>query len=75
MSAICAGKYCSTPGSVNVTGDCSAGFWCISGAATDSPIDGTTGRRCPEGHYCPSGTTVPVPCPVGTWSDRYNNTI
>ena len=59
------------PGRANVTGDCSAGFWCINGSATSTPTDGITGQRCPEGHYCPIGTTAPVPCPLGTWSNRY----
>ena len=24
---------------------------------------------CPIGHYCPAGTSLPVPCPIGTYSD------
>lgn len=24
---------------------------------------------CPEGYYCPVGTTNPVPCPKGTYSN------
>ena len=31
--------------------------------------DGQTGIGgiCPEGHYCPQGTTVPLPCGVGSF--------
>ena len=46
-----------------------AGFWCISGSATATPLDGVTGSSCPEGSYCPTGTPAPVPCPAGTWSN------
>ena len=65
------GKYCLMPGGANVTGDCSAGYWCINGSPTPTPTDGITGQRCPEGNYCPIGATAPVPCPLGTWSNRY----
>lgn len=25
---------------------------------------------CPQGHYCPQGTTTPQPCPLGTLSNK-----
>ncbi|XP_047578782.1 neurogenic locus notch homolog protein 4-like isoform X2 [Lutra lutra] len=28
------------------------------------------GGPCPPGHFCPVGTGVPLPCPVGTFSDQ-----
>jgi hypothetical protein len=28
-------------------------------------------QDCPQGFYCPSGTIVPVPCPIGTYNDEY----
>ena len=28
------------------------------------------GGLCPVGHYCPSGTSNPLPCPAGTYADR-----
>ena len=28
-----------------------------------------TGRECPEGNYCPSGTPTPIACPTGSWSN------
>ena len=28
-----------------------------------------TGRPCPVGHFCPTGTTSPDPCPSGTFAN------
>ena len=50
-------------------GNCEAGFHCIRGAATSTPTDGTTGRSCPEGHYCLEGTIDPTPCLEGTFNN------
>lgn len=25
--------------------------------------------QCPQGHYCPEGSVLPLPCPVGTYND------
>ncbi|XP_032694159.1 neurogenic locus notch homolog protein 3-like [Lontra canadensis] len=33
-------------------------------------IHAMAGGPCPPGHFCPVGTGVPLPCPVGTFSDR-----
>ena len=27
-----------------------------------------TGDECPEGHYCPRGTVLPIPCPPGQYN-------
>ena len=27
-----------------------------------------TGAECPTGHYCPKGSTVPLPCEAGTYA-------
>ena len=27
------------------------------------------GGVCPVGHYCPTGTTLPIPCPNGTYAE------
>ncbi|XP_041098352.1 SCO-spondin [Polyodon spathula] len=63
------GKYCSAIGLAEPTGDCLAGFWCKQGAQTRVPSDGLSGGTCSPGHYCPSGTPSPVPCPLGTVSN------
>lgn len=64
-----AGKFCSGVGKSNVSGDCAERYWCISGASSATPIDGSTGQLCPEGHFCPSGEPNPLQCPLGTWSN------
>lgn len=33
------------------------------------PSDGVTGNICPAEHYCPSGSTSPLVCPDGTYSN------
>ena len=51
--------------------DCAAGFFCLSGAMSMYPYTLSSGEYgpCPVGHYCPAGTSVPVPCPAGTFSN------
>lgn len=60
-----AGMFCGDRGLSVPTGQCSAGFWCIGGALSPAPEDGQTGKRCPEGKFCPTGTKHPVGCPPG----------
>ena len=48
-------------------GPCSAGYICISGATTAQPTDGITGKVCPQGSYCPEGSSVKTKCPKGTF--------
>ncbi|XP_053757201.1 zonadhesin-like isoform X9 [Panthera pardus] len=46
---------------------------CFAGAEVTHPdggIHAMAGGPCPPGHFCPVGTAVPLPCPVGTFSDR-----
>lgn len=33
------------------------------------PMDGITGNVCLVGHYCPLGSSLPVPCDVGYYLD------
>ncbi|KAJ9462458.1 Cytadherence high molecular weight protein 2, partial [Diplonema papillatum] len=49
--------------------ECSAGYICLSGAGSPTPVDPEKdgGYPCPAGHYCPAGATVEVPCPTGTY--------
>lgn len=69
-----AGKYCGSDLLLEVSGDCDAGYYCISGATTKTPTDGTTGDKCPKGHYCPAGSQSPIPCPKGTYNGLYSST-
>jgi hypothetical protein len=58
--------YCESEAQSSPSGLCAAGFYCIAGASTSTPQDGSTGDICPTGNYCPAGTSVPSPCPIGT---------
>lgn len=68
------GKYCDSWGLDAPSGDCNAGFICVSGAITPTPyaLIHTSGSdkngKCPPGHYCPQGKTTPQPCPIGTYN-------
>ena len=59
-----AGSYC-TGGTI--TGDCLAGYYCVSKNKVENP-DGTdadpnvVGGLCPIGHYCQLKTVMPIPC-------------
>lgn len=47
----------------------SLGYYCSDGAASSTPSDGVTGDICPVEHYCPLGSSSPVVCPDGTYSN------
>ena len=49
-----AGRYCDRTGLSEPTGNCTAGYLCLSGATQPEPNDGTNGP-CPMGHYCLTG--------------------
>lgn len=61
------GRYCDSSGQSSTTGDCAAGFFCVAAAVSDSPTDGVTGNTCPQGSYCPGGTSFPLTCPPGRY--------
>ena len=63
------GSFCQTAGQSSVSGNCSAGFYCESGASVSQPTDEVTGDICPIGHYCDSGSSFPVLCDPGTYSN------
>ena len=46
-----------------------AGYYCEGGAKASVPDDNnvmfTDNGPCILGHYCPEGTPVYVPCPIG----------
>ena len=39
----------------------------LQGSTTPRPTDGYEGKVCPQGHFCPKGTAVEKPCPIGTY--------
>jgi len=48
------GSFCNDTGLSTPSGDCYAGYHCVSNASHPAPSDGTNGP-CPAGHYCPQG--------------------
>ncbi|KAM8904697.1 uncharacterized protein AB9W97_008232 isoform 6-T6 [Spinachia spinachia] len=64
-----AGQYCPSVGLSEPAGSCNAGYWCRGAASSPSPLDGASGSLCPPGQYCPTGTTAPMACPQGSWSN------
>ena len=64
------GKYCERQGLTNYTGECTEGYYCESGANVSEPTDGVTGDICPVGSYCPTGTTLPLPCDDGWYMNH-----
>ncbi|KAM7082943.1 uncharacterized protein J5F26_014046 [Ciconia maguari] len=72
-----AGMYCSAPGLSQPSGLCYSGYHCAKGAVSPAPFKhrvessslGLPGNDiCPVGHFCPSGTGYPLPCPPGSFS-------
>lgn len=64
------GYYCEGENITSPTGKCSAGFYCVLGATTPTPVLSVRGGPCPQGTYCPEGSGYPNPCPKGTYGDR-----
>jgi hypothetical protein len=61
-----ASSYCGAAGLTVITGTCSAGYYCVSGASSSTPSDGVTGNSCLAGSYCPAASSWPTPCPIAT---------
>ncbi|XP_041425097.1 signal peptide, CUB and EGF-like domain-containing protein 1 [Xenopus laevis] len=43
-------------------------YICKEGSSVPCPSDEISGYRCPAGFYCPSGSSIELPCPPGTFS-------
>lgn len=66
--------YCR---SGQLSSDCVAGYYCLSGAKSDMPTNASDftscgaydecAGLCPPGHYCEEGSMVPTACPEATW--------
>ena len=56
------GYYCHVEGLPAPSAKCQAGYYCTLAATTATPLDNITGNICPQGHYCPEGTSSPLPC-------------
>jgi hypothetical protein len=66
-----AGNFCSEPGLTAPSGNCEAGFYCLSKQTSRFPVNNAQGGACPKGHFCLQGTPAPVPCEPGTYSDDF----
>ena len=51
-----------------VCAPCEAGYVCHEGCRNKYPTDVAKdkGYQCPKGHYCPTGSAMPFPCPPGS---------
>lgn len=81
------GYYCNQTGLTKPTGRCSAGWYCVSAAWLDKPMDldnftsgdcvcpsNATGGECPPGHFCPEGSDLPKTCEGGYYCAGKRNT-
>ena len=55
---------------------CHPGYVCLGGTSSEFPLNemNDQGYMCPLGHYCPSGSTKGVPCPVATYANATGGT-
>lgn len=71
------GKVCSVSGLTEPDDVCLQGYYCTSGAKTETGTPGAlggSGDLCPAGSYCPTGSSSPQQCPSGTYSPSTGNT-
>ncbi|NXU76321.1 AB24G protein, partial [Oreotrochilus melanogaster] len=65
------GTFCASAGLSSPSGPCFPGYYCTSKAQIPNPLHDEAGSICPEGHYCPPGSTKPQPCPTGTFLPQF----
>lgn len=64
------GHYCGSTNLTTPSGLCQAGYYCLGGSSTPTPLNGTHGDQCMVGHYCPEGSNQSLPCGPGTYSSQ-----
>lgn len=47
-----------------------SGFFCLDGSQSSSPRSSMFGGICPVGHYCAESSSVPSPCPAGSYQNE-----
>lgn len=47
-----------------------SGFFCLEGSQSSSPGSSMFGGICPVGHYCAESSSVPSPCPAGSYQNE-----
>ncbi|XP_069599133.1 uncharacterized protein K04H4.2-like [Ranitomeya imitator] len=45
-------------------------YYCSGGAEISTPVDGLSGGLCPPGHFCLSGSSIPILCSPGSYMIR-----
>lgn len=68
------GKYCEKTGLSEPSGNCEKGYYCTGSTTRQNPLTGQ-GAICPDGHYCPEGSSSATPCPIGTYRDAEGGTV
>jgi hypothetical protein len=74
MYSPCPGGYYCGDYSGSITGQCAAGYYCTQGSYTSTPValfdayNISIGGLCPTGFFCPQGSSVPLVCPLGSFS-------
>jgi hypothetical protein len=59
-------KFCQSSRIVN---DCAPGYLCLEEADSHTPDIEDKAYPCPLGYYCSEGTSSPVLCPLGTFTN------
>jgi len=79
-SSCLAGHYCGSNTTTSIALSSGGGSWSKSADMSGKCFNGTycsvkmirapdlDRDACPAGYYCPSGATIPLPCPAGTYS-------
>lgn len=55
---------------VILTVSLSPGFYCLERSQTATPMSSISGSVCPAGHFCTEGSSVPSPCPAGSYRNE-----
>lgn len=67
------GSYCLHDELGSTSGLCLEGYYCNGSTIVPNPVNDSTGDICPKGHYCPTGSTYPIACEPGEFSDSFAN--
>ena len=63
------GYYCGIPGLTSPTGPCAPGFYCPERSHSLSQ------QICPPGFHCPQGSSAPMECPAGTYTNTSGSVV
>lgn len=71
------GKYCNSLHQTAVTGDCTAGHYCLASQTSPTPTgtSSTGGGQCPRHHWCATGVGMGTPNKQGLWDPSIGQTV